>query len=176
VQAAREDKRRGIKIDPALGWNEEKTRPIIGVAPSWSCGHQGRSDRDGPEEDMSGAADASSGETAATELTDLAQKLSELRAHLQRVAADLNARREHSRAIHNELGPATGRPGLGNSASAGGRLCCHECGRLGPIEATGWTLRLCGDDQLHAFCPDCDYRYFNGNNGSASAAGPTRVS
>jgi hypothetical protein len=119
----------------------------------------------GPEkETMSGLADASGRETAATDatLTDLAEKLSELRAHVEHVAADLNARREDSRVTRNELGSASARPG--------GRLRCHECSRVGPIDAAGWTLRLCGDDELHTFCPDCDYRYFNGNGRSASAA------
>jgi hypothetical protein len=125
---------------------------------------------------MSGAADASARETPAGDLTDLAQKLSELRAHLEHVAADLRARREDSRLIDDELGPGTARPGFGNSTRADRRLCCHECGRIGPIDATGWTLRLCGDDELHTFCPDCDSRYFYGKGGSASAAEPGRIS
>jgi hypothetical protein len=35
------------------------------------------------------------------------------------------------------------------------RLICSECGRLDRGER-GWTLRLDIDDELQAFCPDCD--------------------
>jgi hypothetical protein len=73
-------------------------------------------------------------------LTEVAEKLSKLREHLDRVVAELNA-----------------------DTSRNGQLRCHECGRMGSKDAAGWTLRLCGDDELHPFCPDCDQRYFNGS-------------
>lgn len=127
---------------------------------------------------MSEATDASDGGTMANEptLTDLAQKLSELRAHLAHVTADLRSRREDCAPVHDELGTTAGGPGLGSPTSTERRLSCHECGRVGPGDSTGWTLRLCADDELHTFCPDCDERYLNGNNRSASAAEPDPVS
>jgi hypothetical protein len=39
------------------------------------------------------------------------------------------------------------------------RLVCAECGRIDRGER-GWTLRLDSDDELAAFCPDCDRREF----------------
>jgi hypothetical protein len=75
---------------------------------------------------------------ASTEVTlaELAGKLAKLREHLHQVLVDLDA-------------------------PARGRLRCHECGLTGSSEdAAGWTMRLCGDDELHAFCPDCDRRCF----------------
>ena len=71
-------------------------------------------------------------------LGELAEKLSKLRAHLDQVLV----------ALH---GPADRRIG------------CHQCGQLGSSGDAGWTLRLCADDELHAFCPECDGRYFSGN-------------
>ena len=40
------------------------------------------------------------------------------------------------------------------------RLRCVECGRLDPGGERGWTLRLDGDGELCAFCPDCDEEQF----------------
>jgi hypothetical protein len=125
---------------------------------------------------MSEATDASDGGTVdEPTLSDLARKLSELRAHLAHVTADLRSQREDRRLVHDELGTTAARPGFGSSMGAGRRLSCHECGRVGARDSTGWTLRLCADDELHTFCPDCDERYLNGNDRSASAAEPDPV-
>jgi hypothetical protein len=83
-------------------------------------------------------------------LDDLAEKLATLREHLAQVVAELNAPRECN-------------SGLRRAARGNGQLRCHECGRTGSKDALGWTLRLCGDDVLHAFCPECDYQYFHRN-------------
>lgn len=125
---------------------------------------------------MSGV-DAPGGEPPAIEatLTELAEKLAKLRAHLEHVRADLNGPREDSRVIRSGFtAPAAGRD-FGNYASAADRLRCHECRRTAPHDATGWTVRLCGDDALHTFCPDCDHRYFNGNGCRPSAAQSDRI-
>lgn len=73
-------------------------------------------------------------------LNDLAQRLSELRLHLEQVRMELTRR---------EVGK--------------GSLRCYACGRMQVSEQPGWTLRLCADDELHAFCPDCDRRHLSGN-------------
>ena len=106
--------------------------------------------------------DAGNGSTPATgaTLTELAEKLSKLREHLDEVVAALNAPRENDGVFRKEPHAATPGPGFGRSTDANGRVCCHECGRLASKDDAGWTLRLCGDDELHAFCPDCDHRYF----------------
>jgi hypothetical protein len=39
-------------------------------------------------------------------------------------------------------------------------LICAECGRHDPGDESGWTLRLDVDDELVAFCPDCDRNEF----------------
>jgi len=40
-------------------------------------------------------------------------------------------------------------------------LVCVECGRVSPLAfERGWTLRLDCDDELAAFCPDCDRQEF----------------
>jgi hypothetical protein len=39
-------------------------------------------------------------------------------------------------------------------------LVCVECGRADPGDEPGWTLRLDVDDELAAFCPECDEREF----------------
>jgi hypothetical protein len=122
---------------------------------------------------MSGIADASSGETEAT-LTDLAEKLSELRVHLEDVVADLNGRRGEISPIHDERGTTTAESGTDNRASENGRLRCYGCGRMEAKGAAGWTLRLCPDDELHTFCPDCDSRYLNSPYGRVSATGQAR--
>ena len=79
-------------------------------------------------------------------LNDLAQKLVELRQHLEQVRTGLSR------------------------ATSGGRayLRCHTCGRERSTDEAGWTLRLCGDDELHPFCPDCDRRHVNGNGRNGS--------
>lgn len=71
---------------------------------------------------------------------DLAQRLSELRLQLEQVREDLTRR---------DVGK--------------GSLRCYSCGRVQVSEQPGWTLRLCADDELHAFCPDCDRRYLRGS-------------
>jgi hypothetical protein len=38
-------------------------------------------------------------------------------------------------------------------------LACSEC-RLADDGRSGWTLRLDCDDELHAFCPQCDEKEF----------------
>ena len=72
-------------------------------------------------------------------LDELAQRLSELRQHLEGVLAGLNLR-------------------AGESS-----LRCHACSRTGSTQQAGWTLRLCGDDELHPFCPDCDRQDTHGD-------------
>lgn len=81
-------------------------------------------------------------------LAELGEKLSKLRAHLDQVVAVLNAPPDHGAVRTQSVGPHR-------------RLRCHDCGRVGSKDEAGWTLRLCGDDELHAFCPDCDG--FSGN-------------
>ena len=131
---------------------------------------------------MSGGADRSDGEAAAiaATLTDLAQKLAELRELVRQAAVDLNARRISTRGARTVALPTTRSARLPQliaaTTSTEGRVCCHECGRAGPGAVKGWTLRLCGDDELHTFCPDCDRRYFNGTAGNASATGPDLLS
>jgi hypothetical protein len=71
-------------------------------------------------------------------LSDLAQRLSDLRQQLSQVRTDLN------RGDHGEHS-----------------LRCHTCRQSGATDQAGWTLRLCADDELHAFCPDCDSRHLN---------------
>jgi hypothetical protein len=75
---------------------------------------------------------------SAATLSELAEKLSTLRAHLDQVVTSLKAPAE-------------------------GRLLCHECGQMASSADPGWSLRLCADDALHAFCPDCDEESFNRN-------------
>ena len=84
-------------------------------------------------------------------LQDLSQRLWELRAQLQQVRTDLNS---------GELGKDT--------------LRCHTCGRQKASDQAGWTHRLCADDELHVFCPDCDHRQLkrDGADGFASLAPP----
>lgn len=103
--------------------------------------------------------------TSAATLTELAEKLSTLRDHLDRVVAELNARRGGNGDLRETTVVSAFRRGSRNSARTDGRLRCHECGRTGSHDAAGWTLRLCGDDELHPFCRECDSRYFNGNGG-----------
>ncbi len=42
-----------------------------------------------------------------------------------------------------------------------GLLRCVECG-IADDGRRGWTLRLTIDDELVAFCPDCDAQEFGG--------------
>jgi hypothetical protein len=98
--------------------------------------------------DPTGGASAANGQAAAPTLGELAEKLSKLREHLDQLVADLN---EPSSA------------GVIANESSGVAVTCRECRRIGSTDDLGWTLRLCGDDELHAFCGACDSRYFNGN-------------
>ena len=99
---------------------------------------------------------------AATEATldELAEKLSELRQHLEQVLTVLNG--------------ATSEGHADNAGFEASRLRCHACGRTESTERAGWTLRLCGDDELHPYCPDCDRLHVDGegrNGTSAHSAG-----
>jgi hypothetical protein len=89
-------------------------------------------------------------------LEELAQRLAELRDHLDEVVARLGEVREDERVIREDVRVAISAYGAGSSRE--GSLRCHECGRLDVADDVGWTLRLCGDDELHPFCPDCDRR------------------
>ena len=84
-------------------------------------------------------------------LIDLAQRLSELRLHLEQVRTELT------------------RKDVGK-----GSLHCYSCGWMRVSEQPGWTLRLCADDELHAFCPNCDRRQVdaNGTNGHERPSPP----
>jgi hypothetical protein len=96
---------------------------------------------------------------SAATLAEVGEKLSKLREHLDHVVATLNARAEE-RSVERGEGTFGGR--LRRSRAAARSLRCHECGRIGMKDETGWTLRLCGDDELHAFCSDCDRHPING--------------
>jgi hypothetical protein len=82
-------------------------------------------------------------------LKELAQRLVELRQHLEQVRTGLSLATSQGRA---------GSPNVDESS-----LRCHTCGRAMSTDQAGWTLRLCGDDELHPFCPDCDRRHVNGD-------------
>ncbi len=88
---------------------------------------------------------------ASTEATleELARRLSDLREHLRQVVTGQNLATSGGRAD--------------NSSRAEGSLRCHACGRTRSTDHVGWTLRLCVDDVLHLFCPDCDRRHVDGN-------------
>ena len=101
-------------------------------------------------DDGLGAATAQS----ATTLAELAEKLSELREHLDQVVADLNASSDDW--MRRQDGDVALGVGFRHSANVDRRLRCRECGRIGSTDESGWTLRLYGDDELHACCPDCD--------------------
>lgn len=90
-------------------------------------------------------------------LDELAQKLWELRQHLEQVLTGLGRATSHA---------AT------DFRAADASLRCHACHRTGSTRQTGWTLRLCGDDELHPFCPDCDRRHADGRNGAQAAVIP----
>lgn len=70
-------------------------------------------------------------------LIELSEKLSELRQHLEQVRLDLVQAR------------------AGDSRFRKGSVRCHTCGRKNSSDEAGWSLRLCSDDELHLFCPDC---------------------
>jgi hypothetical protein len=55
---------------------------------------------------------------------------------------------------------------IGDSRADENSVRCHACSRTGSTQQAGWTLRLCGDDELHPFCPDCDRRHVDGRNGT----------
>ena len=40
----------------------------------------------------------------------------------------------------------------------GHSLRCSECDRRSIGRASGWTLHLGDNEELYAFCPDCDER------------------
>lgn len=121
-----------------------------GLSQRWTPTENG--DGNAPVED--GAADATLGE--------LAQKLLELRRHLEQVVMGLNESREDGRVGRDSYRAAGSGRRTGNSRIETG-FRCHACGRTRSTEHAGWTLRLCGDDVLHTFCPDCDRRYVNGD-------------
>ena len=85
------------------------------------------------------------GASAQPTLDELAQKLSELRQHLQQVLSGLDRAAAGAQIV--------------DSRADESRLHCHACSRTGSTDEAGWTLRLCGDDELHPFCPDCDGRH-----------------
>jgi hypothetical protein len=84
-------------------------------------------------------------------LDELAEKLWELRQHLEQVTGP---------------GGATSHAAFGDFRTDDTSLRCHACNRTGSTHQAGWTLRLCGDDELHPFCPDCDRRHVDGSNGT----------
>ena len=114
------------------------------------CGHS-----DGPgagpeaENEVSGgdSAPVERGASAEPTLDELAQKLLELRQHLEQVLAGLDD---------------ASRGRVGNSSADGTSFRCHACGRTRWVDQLGWTLRLCGDDELHPLCPDCDRGHVDG--------------
>jgi hypothetical protein len=40
-----------------------------------------------------------------------------------------------------------------------GQIRCANCKREGSPDIHGWTLELCGDNQLHPFCSACQDRF-----------------
>jgi hypothetical protein len=44
--------------------------------------------------------------------------------------------------------------------SKGNGMRCVECGAVDDGTARGWTLHLDIDEELQAFCPECDRREF----------------
>jgi hypothetical protein len=102
---------------------------------------------------VSGAHSSRGEPDACTEptLDELARKLSELRQHLEQVLRGLDLATSGARA--------------GDSRAEESSLRCHACRRAWPRDEVGWTLRLCGDDELHPFCPACDGRHVDGDGG-----------
>jgi hypothetical protein len=103
------------------------------------------------------AAENGSGASGPT-LDELARRLAELRENFDEVVASLDGLREDARVIREDVRAAISAYGSGSPGRDEGGLRCHECGRIDAAERPGWTLRLCGDDELHPFCPDCDRR------------------
>lgn len=91
-------------------------------------------------------------------LDELAQKLLVLRQHLDQVLDDLN---------RATLGARDGDARADESS-----LRCYACSRIGSTRQAGWTLRLCGDDELHPVCPDCDQRNAAGDSRNGSHSRP----
>jgi len=89
-----------------------------------------------------------SGASIEATLEELAGKLLELREDLKQVVTGLS---------RSASGGGAAIPGI-----AEGGLRCHACGRTRTTDQVGWTLRLCGDDELHPFCPSCDRRQVDG--------------
>jgi len=110
---------------------------------------------------------------AATDATldELGRKLSDLRRHLEQVVAGLNGLHDDGRESRDAARPASTGRSSGPSGMPIG-LRCHACGRVRSTDQIGWTLRLCGDDVLHLFCPDCDHRYVNGDRRVQPGPGP----
>jgi len=62
---------------------------------------------------------------------------------------------------HQDVRVAEAHVRLRAGESPDGSLRCARCGHECSYEARDWTLRLCGDDQLHTVCRDCDERDFD---------------
>lgn len=105
----------------------------------------------------------STGSTAGGSLPELAEKLSELRKDLDEVIARVH---REDRMIREEAHAARPDREFGMRDNNRGGLRCHQCGQLGSTDQAGWTLRLCGDNELHPFCPTCDHRHVTGNGAS----------
>lgn len=92
-------------------------------------------------------------------LDELGEKLRELRRHLDQVLRSLDR--------------ASSNPPLGDPRSAESSLRCYSCNRTGSAGQAGWTLRLCGDDELHPFCSACDRRYVHGEGRGGTQPTPS---
>ena len=103
------------------------------------------------------------GPAAGPTLTELADKLSDLREHLDEIVARLNTLHDRDRVPPAGAQAPAPRRRFVAAGTESGPFHCHECGELSPPDPTGWTLRLCGDDELHPFCPSCDRRHVNRN-------------
>ena len=111
------------------------------------------------------------GSTAGASLPELAEKLSDLRKDLDEVIARVKDLHREDRMSREEAHAPTPDRLFGMPNTDRGCLRCHECGRLSSTDRAGWTLRLCGDDELHPFCPACDGRHVTGNrNGNGEVA------
>jgi hypothetical protein len=129
------------------------------------------SERWTPTESGDGNAPVEDDAAADATLNELAEKLSELRRHLEQVVIGLNESRDDGRVVRDSYRAAgTGRR-AGNSRIGSG-FRCHACGRTRSSEDAGWTLRLCGDDVLHTFCPDCDGGYVSGDRSERRVSRP----
>jgi hypothetical protein len=89
------------------------------------------------------------GPAAGPTLAEVAEKLSELREHVDQTVARLNALCNRDTVASTNVDT----------------FRCHECGEESRADQSGWTLRLCGDDELHPFCPSCDRRHVSGIGG-----------